>query len=431
MSEIRATILPHRVRHHLRRRLESRLGSPISRTTFTTYCHPSFTPNRVRPPTTTFADAYNDVSLSSPTCRTTVTTYRYPFFTPNQPDLPNDRHDHRSLRPYQIERDLPPPPPEMLITTLSKYFAKPFAADAGPKDLYHIRQSLELNQFRLTVLSSRTTSTPLSPFVRLPHRPQRHRRLATKIYRLALPTYSNRLPQGPPSSQQLQFPRPLSHTDPLPDSFTSKTGPPAIATRQAAKDAGPIARLNILRIVKEPAAAAIAYGLDKKNSFSSNRSHLDVDPNIILKSPALRRPQPNPQHTSDLFRTYSRHILRIVNEPTAAVIAYGLDKRTAEVPATANVDVQQHLTTSLPPSGTLGGLTLTGLTILHTVNEPTTPHRLRFLSIDNGVFEVLATATTSTAPTPPTNNSDSATLPSNASSSSRASPTPPLLGPAF
>ncbi|KIO20534.1 hypothetical protein M407DRAFT_29850 [Tulasnella calospora MUT 4182] len=66
------------------------------------------------------------------------------------------------------------------------------------------------------------------------------------------------------------------------------------------------------------------------------------------------------------------HILPIVNEPAAAVIVYGLDKRTTEVPAAANVDVQQHLTTSLPPSGTLGGLTLTGLTILHTANEPTT-----------------------------------------------------------
>ncbi|KAG9039659.1 ATPase with role in protein import into the ER [Tulasnella sp. UAMH 9824] len=32
-----------------------------------------------------------------------------------------------------------------------------------------------------------------------------------------------------------------------------------------------------------------------------------------------------------------------------------LDQRPAEAPATANVDVQQHLTTPLPPSGTLGG----------------------------------------------------------------------------
>merc|ERR1711971_1448496 len=35
--------------------------------------------------------------------------------------------------------------------------------------------------------------------------------------------------------------------------------------RQATKDAGQIAGLNVQRIVNEPTAAAIAYGLDKKN----------------------------------------------------------------------------------------------------------------------------------------------------------------------
>jgi len=35
--------------------------------------------------------------------------------------------------------------------------------------------------------------------------------------------------------------------------------------RQATKDAGSIAGLNVLRIINEPTAAAIAYGLDKKN----------------------------------------------------------------------------------------------------------------------------------------------------------------------
>jgi heat shock protein 1/8 len=33
--------------------------------------------------------------------------------------------------------------------------------------------------------------------------------------------------------------------------------------RQATKDAGSIAGLNVLRIINEPTAAAIAYGLDK------------------------------------------------------------------------------------------------------------------------------------------------------------------------
>jgi len=40
--------------------------------------------------------------------------------------------------------------------------------------------------------------------------------------------------------------------------------------RQATKDAGAIAGLNVLRIINEPTAAAIAYGLDKKAAGESN-----------------------------------------------------------------------------------------------------------------------------------------------------------------
>ncbi len=36
------------------------------------------------------------------------------------------------------------------------------------------------------------------------------------------------------------------------------------AQRQATKDAGNIAGLDVLRIINEPTAAALAYGLDKK-----------------------------------------------------------------------------------------------------------------------------------------------------------------------
>lgn len=40
--------------------------------------------------------------------------------------------------------------------------------------------------------------------------------------------------------------------------------------RQATKDAGVISGLNVLRIINEPTAAAIAYGLDKKVSGERN-----------------------------------------------------------------------------------------------------------------------------------------------------------------
>ena len=46
------------------------------------------------------------------------------------------------------------------------------------------------------------------------------------------------------------------------------------AQRQATKDAGVIAGLNVLRIINEPTAAAIAYGLDKMSK--------DEDKNILV-----------------------------------------------------------------------------------------------------------------------------------------------------
>ena len=41
--------------------------------------------------------------------------------------------------------------------------------------------------------------------------------------------------------------------------------------RQATKDAGRIAGLNVLRIINEPTAAALAYGMDKEGSSQSER----------------------------------------------------------------------------------------------------------------------------------------------------------------
>merc|ERR1711861_64090 len=61
------------------------------------------------------------------------------------------------------------------------------------------------------------------------------------------------------------------------EAFTGKEVKNAVITvpayfndsqRQATKDAGAITGLNVLRIINEPTAAAIAYGLDKKASGS-------------------------------------------------------------------------------------------------------------------------------------------------------------------
>merc|ERR1711963_451364 len=49
------------------------------------------------------------------------------------------------------------------------------------------------------------------------------------------------------------------------------------AQRQATKDAGVIAGLNVLRIINEPTAAAIAYGLDKKKQSKTESNVLIFD----------------------------------------------------------------------------------------------------------------------------------------------------------
>lgn len=46
--------------------------------------------------------------------------------------------------------------------------------------------------------------------------------------------------------------------------------------RQAMKDAGTIAGLNVMRIINEPTAAAIAYGLDKKAEDEKNMLIFDL-----------------------------------------------------------------------------------------------------------------------------------------------------------
>ena len=50
------------------------------------------------------------------------------------------------------------------------------------------------------------------------------------------------------------------------------------AQRQATKDAGKIAGLNVLRIINEPTAASLAYGLDKKTTRQSWSSILAGEP---------------------------------------------------------------------------------------------------------------------------------------------------------
>lgn len=49
------------------------------------------------------------------------------------------------------------------------------------------------------------------------------------------------------------------------------------AQRQATKDAGTIAGLNVVRIINEPTAAAIAYGLNKLSAKEKEKNILVYD----------------------------------------------------------------------------------------------------------------------------------------------------------
>ena len=78
------------------------------------------------------------------------------------------------------------------------------------------------------------------------------------------------------------------------DSYLGKTVKDAVITvpayfndsqRQATKDAGAIAGLNVLRIINEPTAAAIAYGLDKKKGKGSESNILIFDLGRYLYMP--------------------------------------------------------------------------------------------------------------------------------------------------
>ncbi|XP_060178442.1 heat shock 70 kDa protein 4-like [Lycium barbarum] len=59
--------------------------------------------------------------------------------------------------------------------------------------------------------------------------------------------------------------------------------------RQATKDAGVISGLNVMRIINEPTAAAIAYGLDKKATSVDEKNVLIFDLGPLKILPSLAR----------------------------------------------------------------------------------------------------------------------------------------------
>ncbi|MBO9498380.1 MAG: Hsp70 family protein, partial [Novosphingobium sp.] len=106
------------------------------------------------------------------------------------------------------------------------------------------------------------------------------------------------------------------------------------AQRQATKDAGQIAGLEVLRIINEPTAAALAYGLEKADGKDYSPSQISAFTLTKMKETAeayLGQPvtqavitvpayfnDAQRQATKDAGQIAGLEVLRIINEPTAA-----------------------------------------------------------------------------------------------------------------
>ena len=82
------------------------------------------------------------------------------------------------------------------------------------------------------------------------------------------------------------------------------------AQRQATKDAGRIAGINVLRVLNEPTAAAIAYGLDRKVK-AKKVLVFDLGGGTFKDAHKIRRRQLRDTHAHAHTRTRTRARTRI------------------------------------------------------------------------------------------------------------------------
>eukprot|EP00967_Tisochrysis_lutea_P002915 scaffold3525_cov18-Tisochrysis_lutea.AAC.2 len=158
--------------------------------------------------------------------------------------------------------------------------------------------------------------------------------------------------------------------------------------RQATKDAGAIAGLEVLRIINEPTAAAIAYGLDKKASTVGERNVLIFD----LVSTGRQEPRcrvtlwSNQGYLSILYPALCMNSISLGNcigEGSRCMNMYQLSSGLPFSQLTSDEVVQRmgmlsHIVARRegPPSPPSGGGTFD----------------VSLLTIEEGIFEVKATA---------------------------------------
>ncbi|OBS67231.1 hypothetical protein A6R68_04231 [Neotoma lepida] len=116
--------------------------------------------------------------------------------------------------------------------------------------------------------------------------------------------------------------------------------------RQATKDAGTIAGLNVLRIINEPTAAAIAYGLDKKVKKALRDAKLDKSQihDIVLVGGSTRIPKIQ-KLLQDFFN--GKELNKSINPDEA--VAYGAAVQAAILSGDKSENVQDLLLLDVTP----------------------------------------------------------------------------------
>ena len=95
--------------------------------------------------------------------------------------------------------------------------------------------------------------------------------------------------------------------------------------RQATKDAGKIAGLDVKRIINEPTAAALAYGMDKKRGDAEDRS-ITISAAVRSMCPMIEIAEVDGEHQFEVLATNGDTFLggedfdmRVINYLTAEV----------------------------------------------------------------------------------------------------------------
>ncbi|KAK9910124.1 hypothetical protein M0R45_034099 [Rubus argutus] len=113
--------------------------------------------------------------------------------------------------------------------------------------------------------------------------------------------------------------------------------------RQATKNAGATAGLNVMRIINEPTAASIAYGLDKKAGWDANMDVTSVH-DVVLSGGSSRIPKVQ-ELLQNIFKR--KELCKSINPDEA--VAYGAAVEAAVLSGNENGKLQETFRSWMSP----------------------------------------------------------------------------------